>query len=279
MGDMTRMIPFTKMHGLGNDFVVIDAREPSELDWSALARAMCDRHFGVGADQLLLVAPSANADITMRLFNVDGFEAEMCGNGVRCIGKYVYERDIVRKPELSVETLGGIKRLRLQIADGVVTGASVSMGVPRIEFDGQPVQVGRPARSLTLAAVNMGNPHAVALVDTPLAEFPMEAIGAEVERHALFPNRTNFEAVNVLSRRALRVRVWERSVGITLACGTGACASMVAARLRGAVEDEVAVHLPGGSLSIGWDGAGEVTMTGPASAVFEGQWLLLPPEN
>lgn len=262
------------MHGLGNDFIVVDARAPRDLDWSALARAMCERHFGVGADQLLLVAPSPRADITMRLFNVDGFEAEMCGNGVRCIGKYVYDRGIVRKPALSVDTLGGIKRLRLQIEDGVVTGASVSMGVPRIEFAGRAVTVGAPARELSLASINMGNPHAVAFVDTPLADFPMESIGPQVERHTLFPNRTNFEAVNVLSRSELRVRVWERSVGVTLACGTGACASMVAARLRGAVGDDVAVHLPGGTLSIAWDGAGEVMMAGPAATVFEGEWYL-----
>ena len=198
----------------------------------------------------------------------------MCGNGVRCIGKYVYERGIVRKPELSIETLGGIKRLRLRLDGDCVPGATVSMGVPVVEFTNKPVQVGRPARGLSLTAVNMGNPHAVALVDTPLSEFPMEQIGAQVERHALFPKRTNFEAVNVVSPRELRVRVWERSVGITLACGTGACAATVAARLAGKIGDEVAVHLPGGTLTIGWDGVGEVQMSGPATTVFDGEWPL-----
>lgn len=284
-------LPFTKMHGLGNDFVVIDARAavaPPIGDWAALARAMCDRHCGVGADQLLLVCDSRRADVTMRLFNTDGFEAEMCGNGVRCIGKYVYERGIIHKPHFSLETLGGIKRLQLHIENAVVTGATVAMGAPRLIFERETIEIGvngHHAR-LTVMGVDMGNPHAVTFIDTPVNEFPLEQLGALVEHHALFPNRTNFEIVNVVSndgsspsmsqdthgRRSLHVRVWERSAGITLACGTGACAVTAAARWQGFIGDEAQVRLPGGTLMITWDGEGDIMMTGPAATVFEGEW-------
>jgi diaminopimelate epimerase len=272
-------LPFTKMHDLGNDFVVMDARAavaPPIHDWPALARAMCERHCGVGADQLLLVCDSTRADVMMRLFNTDGFEAEMCGNGVRCIGKYVYERGIVRKPNFSLETLGGIKQLQLHIANEVVMGATVAMGVPRIIFERESIEVGTNGHhaQLTLMGVDMGNPHAVAFIDMPVNEFPLEQLGTLVEHHPLFPNRTNFEIVNVESPTSLRVRVWERSAGITLACGTGACAVTAAARLCGFVGDETQIHLPGGTLTIAWDGEGDSMMMGPATTVFEGVWVV-----
>ncbi|MBI1800519.1 MAG: diaminopimelate epimerase, partial [Chloroflexi bacterium] len=271
---MKQPLPFVKMHGLGNDFVVVDARSGATPahNWPTLAQAMCDRHYGVGADQLLLVCDSRRADVTMRLFNTDGFEAEMCGNGIRCVGKYVYERGIVRKPQLAVETLGGVKRLNLLIEHGIVSGAAVAMGVPQAVWLDEPVIIdGVPLR---LMSVNVGNPHAVAVIETPVENFPLERIGPQVERHPLFPNRTNFEVINVLQRDppALQARVWERSAGLTLACGTGACAVTVAARLQGLVGNETDVHLPGGTLRIAWDGEDEVWMTGPATTVFEGVW-------
>ena len=269
-------MPFSKMHGLGNDFVVVDARNTVERDWAELAREMCDRHFGIGADQLLLVCGSRRADVKMRLFNTDGFEAEMCGNGIRCVGKYVYERGIVRSPELSIETLGGIKHLELRISGNLVTGARVAMGVPRILFPRTAVDVcaRRDATyRLELLGVDMGNPHAVAIVDTPVDDFPLEQIGPVVECHPMFPARTNFEVASITSERTIDVRVWERSAGMTLACGTGACAATVAARMAGRAGDEVEVTLPGGTLTIAWDGAGEVFMTGPATQVFDGCWF------
>lgn len=273
---MKQMLPFTKMHGLGNDFVVVDARVMQIDDWPELARALCDRHLGIGADQLLLVCDSTRADVLMRLFNTDGLEAEMCGNGIRCIGKYAYERGIVRKPELCIETLGGMKRLKLIIEDSQVTGAEVAMGVPEIIFENEIIDVGADScPPLQLMGISMGNPHAVAFSNSPLAEFPLEQVGPLVERHPRFPNRTNFEIVNVMpDGSSLAVRVWERSAGITLACGTGACAATVAAHLKGLVGDEVEAHLPGGTLAIRWDGESEVFMTGPATKVFEGAYVV-----
>ncbi len=273
---MLQSIRFTKMHGLGNDFVVVDARTLVVEDWQSLARAMCDRHLGIGADQLLLVCESSRADVKMRLFNVDGFEAEMCGNGIRCVGKFVYENHIVRRSDLCIETLGGIKHLQLHSDGETVTGASVAMGVPRILFADEYVNfVATHASPLCVTGVDMGNPHAVAFMDESVDAFPLAQVGPLVENHSRFPNRTNIEIVNVLSSCALRVRVWERSVGITLACGTGACAATAAARLKGCVGDDVAVHLPGGMLHIQWDGVGEMVMTGPATRVFDGDYLVV----
>jgi diaminopimelate epimerase len=274
---MHAAFPFSKMHGLGNDFVVIDARDLPGHDWAALSRAMCDRHLGIGADQLLLVGRSQRADVSMRVFNTDGFEAEMCGNGIRCVGKYAYEHGIVRTPELSIETLGGVKKLRLLLKGGAVAGARVAIGVPRMIFERERIDIatgGQQPDCLELAAVDMGNPHAVAFSATPVADFPLQLVGPQVEHHALFPQRTNFEIACVESPRSMQVRVWERSAGLTLACGTGACAATVVARRRGLVEDRVTVNLPGGALSIEWDGTGEIVMTGPATHVFDGYWTL-----
>eukprot|EP01102_Stenamoeba_stenopodia_P016962 TRINITY_DN600_c0_g1_i2.p1 TRINITY_DN600_c0_g1~~TRINITY_DN600_c0_g1_i2.p1 ORF type:complete len:573 (+),score=106.22 TRINITY_DN600_c0_g1_i2:277-1995(+) len=297
-----RRLSFTKMHGLGNDFVVVDARKGTRMheiardQWSALARAMCDRHFGVGADQMLLVceASSTEFDFMMKLYNVDGFEAEMCGNGVRCIGKFAYEEGICRKETMLVETLGGIKRLSLQIDPDTdeVNSVAVWMGVPVIEFRDKEVAVGLSLEHrFHLTAVNMGNPHAVAIIDKDVHSLPLHEIGPAIEHlSALFPNRTNFEIVNVIINNnnnnneenagipSLRVRVWERSAGITMACGTGACASVVAAKSKGLIkQDSVEVQLPGGTLVIEWDCKGEVIMKGPATKVFDGSWLLQLP--
>jgi len=265
------------MHGLGNDFVVVDARDLTGHDWPALSRVMCNRHLGIGADQLLLVCRSQRADVSMRLFNIDGFEAEMCGNGIRCVGKYVYEHGIVSRQELTIETLGGVKKLHLSVDGDRVLGARVAMGVPRMVFEREQIEIAprgqHPAR-LELAAVDMGNPHAVAFTGSPAGDFPLELVGPLVEHHALFPQRTNFEIAYVVSPRSMQVRVWERSAGLTLACGTGACAATVVARRRGLLEDRVTVNLPGGALSIEWDGSGEVMMTGPATHVFDGHWSL-----
>ena len=301
---------FAKMHGTGNDFVVVDARA-MELDWAPLAQAVCDRHFGVGADGLLLVLRSEVADLRMRMFNPDGSEAEMCGNGIRCFSKFALERGITPWPEkaLRVETLGGILPIQPIIEDERVIGARVGMGVPHLRPEEVPVDasqrlvvVGARAavgqrtsgpgseyfapgeemvfdwpvivqgREFTVTGVSMGNPHAVAFLSEPVEELPLAEIGPQVEHHPLFPSRVNFEVVNVVDRAHLRARVWERGAGLTLACGSGAAAIAVAARLHGYTDEHVDIILPGGVLSLTWDGQGDVFMEGPAVEVFEGEW-------
>lgn len=282
---LPRSLPFWKMHGAGNDFVVAEASE-ADLPWGALAERVCDRHFGVGADGLILVLPSAVADRRMRMFNPDGSEAEMCGNGVRCFVKYVLDRGLVRSDDgtMTVETLPGVLRAEAaRSANGTVERVRVSMGVPDlrpatvgVDLDRDPpvldfVLEAEGQRRLTL--VSMGNPHAVELIDVPPAAFPVTTIGPAVERHPAFANRTNVEFVHVLDRTRIEMRVWERGAGETLACGSGACAAAVAARLHGLVDDVVDVELPGGTLRIEWDGAGEVFLSGPAVTVFESTWF------
>lgn len=271
------------MHGLGNDFVVVDGRRYT-ADWSRLAVAMCDRHFGVGADGLLVVLDAAGADARMRIFNPDGSEAEMCGNGIRCFAKYLHDRGLVQGRDVHIATGAGILPIGLEVdAAGSVVGVTVGMGRPRLEPREIPVLVEGeraidvPVRladgtELRFTAVSMGNPHAVVLLDEPVDRFPLERVGPQVEHHPLFPRRVNVEVANVINREHIVVRVWERGAGLTLACGTGACATVVAARLHGLVDDVVAVRLPGGTLRIAWDGAGEVRMTGPAVEVFCGVW-------
>ena len=276
---------FVKMHGTGNDFVVVDAREQS-ADWEALARAVCDRHFGVGADGLVLALPTANADLRMRMFNPDGSEAEMCGNGIRCLAKFAVERGIVqpRDRALTVETLAGLLRCEVSGVNGTVQRVRASMGRPRLDPADIPVlaESSGPVLHLPIqidggefdvTCVSMGNPHAVHFTDQPVGEIELELVGPRVEHHPAFPRRVNFEVANVLGRDRLRMRVWERGAGITLACGTGACATAVAARLRGLVGDAVEIELPGGVVRIEWDGQGEVYLSGPAEDVFEGRWL------
>jgi diaminopimelate epimerase len=275
---------FVKMHGLGNDFVLLDclAGELSRTDedWARLARQMCDRHFGVGADGILVALPSETADVRMRIFNADGSEAEMCGNGVRCLARYARDNGHVAD-RLRVDTLAGV--LELTFPDGP-SQVRVDMGPPRlapreipVRADGERVLdliVPVNGRSLKVAAVSMGNPHAVTFMTAPdLEAFPLHEIGPGVERHTLFPERTNFHAVAVTSPHGATVRVWERGAGPTLACGTGACAVTVAGVLTGRLENPVDVTLPGGTLRIDWQQGGSVFMTGPAEYVFRGTWL------
>ncbi len=280
---------FWKMHGTGNDFVVAEpggGAEVPDAEWAALARAVCDRHFGVGADGLVLVLPSTSADLRMRIFNADGSEAEMCGNGVRCFVKFALDRGLVEGAgdTMSLETLPGVLRARATRGPtGQVERVRVSMGAPAFRpqdvgarVEQQPPVLDLPlavaGEALRLSLVSMGNPHAVQFIDHTPADFDLERIGPLVEHHELFAHRTNFEVVHVLDRARMEMRVWERGVGETLACGTGACAAVVAARLHGFVGDSVEVLVRGGALRIEWDGEGEVHLEGPAARVFESHW-------
>ena len=281
---------FTKMHGAGNDYVYIDARTLPDRDWPSLSRAISDRHFGVGGDGLILVMNSEVADLQMRMFNADGSEGEMCGNGIRCFAKYAIERGIVSPSaqQVTVDTLAGVRTVVPHYDGAAVDAARVSMGAPRLAPSEIPVELD-PAISnregpitnyavhpgdfrLFMTFVSMGNPHAVTFIDQPVEEFPLHNIGPLVERHPIFPRRVNFEIVNVRDAGNLDARVWERGSGETMACGTGACAIGVASRLLGHTGDRVAVKLPGGTLNIEWDGAGEVYLEGPAAEVFSGVW-------
>ncbi len=274
-------LTFTKMHGLGNDFVVIDAtREPVELTPEQI-RFIADRHFGVGCDQLLLVAPppSPDLDFTYRIFNADGGEVEQCGNGARCFAVFVREKGLTDRDVIRVATAGGPIELKVE-PDGQVT---VDMGAPRFEPEAIPFVAEERADVYSLAAdgqtleasvLSMGNPHAVLRVDD-VESAPVSELGPKLEHHPRFPNRANIGFMQVVDRGHIRLRVWERGSGETLACGTGACAAVVAGRQRGWLDDKVTVSLPGGDLVIRWAGEGEpVMMTGPAVSVFEGRMKL-----
>jgi diaminopimelate epimerase len=275
---------FEKWQGTGNDFVLLDA-QGHDRDWPALARAICDRHFGVGADGILLVLPSDCAGLRMRMFNPDGSEAEMCGNGLRCFVRYAVERGLVRLQEgpLRVETGAGVLTAELLSEAGREGWVRVSMGRPHFAPAEIPVlaEVEPPVRDLSLTVdgqivsvtcLSMGNPHAVHFHARPVTSYPLEQVGPKVETHALFPQRVNFEVARVLNRELIEACVWERGAGATLACGSGASAVMVAARLHNLVEDRVEVRLPGGTLLLEWDGEGEVYLSGPAERVFTGEW-------
>ncbi|MFA5367109.1 MAG: diaminopimelate epimerase [Dehalococcoidia bacterium] len=268
-------IKFTKMQATGNDFVVMEAKR--NRDWGMLANSMCDRRFGVGADGIILVMPSKKADIMMRMFNPDGSEAEACGNGTRCLVKYAMDRGLVDRGEITIETLGGLRKAR-ELDDMI----QVDMGEPVFKAGLIPVKANRDAvidypltiggRRLSLTCLSMGNPHAVAFIDEPVEKFPLEVIGPKVERHAFFPKRVNFEIANILGKNKIRARVWERGAGETLSCGSGACAIAVAAGLHNLCGKKTDIMLPGGTLTIDWDGKGEVKLTGPAEEVFTGTW-------
>lgn len=265
------MLRFTKMEGLGNDYVYVNCLEHTPDDLSALAVRVSDRHFGVGGDGLICVCPSDVADVRMRMFNADGSEGEMCGNGVRCVGKFVYDKGLVRKTPLTVETLGGIKILDLKIENGLVTAVTVDMGKPMIS-DGTPICV--KGENYTVHPCSMGNPHSVVYLPE-IEKLDLEYIGPDFECHPLFPNRTNTEFVEVIDRTHLKMRVWERGSGETLACGTGACAVLAVSASLGLCEREATVHLLGGDLLIRWDeNDGHIYMTGPATTVFEGEFPL-----
>jgi diaminopimelate epimerase len=271
------------MHGLGNDYVVIDNRDGKidEKMLSGLARKLCERRFSIGADGLLLAYNSKIADAKMRIFNADGSEAEMCGNGIRCFARYCYENNIVeRKTTLKIETLAGIKTVWLTVSEGKVNGAKVDMGSPILERTSIPM-LGKgtcidedlevDGRKFKVTCLSLGNPHCVIFVDD-VKNYPVKEIGPKIEGHRLFPNRVNVNFVQVLNRKELRLRVWERGCGETLACGTGACASVVAANLLGKVDGKATVHLLGGDLQIEY--SGNVFMSGPAEKVFEGELFM-----
>ena len=275
---------FTKLHGAGNDFLIVDGHE-RERDWAQLASRICDRHFGVGADGLLVALPSEAADLRMRLFNADGSEAEVSGNGLRCFVKFAVERGLAALDDgaMTVETLAGVLRAEATVIAGRVELVRLNMGRPRFAPQEIPVAIeAEPpltdlsldvdGQSLSVTCLSMGNPHAVLFSEQPVAEYPLETIGPKVEVHPLFPQRVNFEVARVLGRDRIETRVWERGVGLTLACGSGASAVLVAARLQDLVDDRAEVRLPGGTLTLEWDGQGEVFLTGPAEEVFEGEW-------
>lgn len=265
-----RDISFIKMHGAGNDFVVIDARaqDVSDQDPGILARKLCDRHFGIGADGLIFVLPSKKADYRMRIFNPDGSEPEMCGNGIRCFSRYVYESSGGKKEVFSVETLAGIKVPTIIAEDGAFMGVEVDMGVPAEEGINEDLII--DGHSFKMNKISMGNPHCVIFVKN-LSDIDLPQLGPIIENLPQFPNRTNVEFTQVLGRNEIEVKVWERGAGITLACGTGACAAAVAAILNNLTEKKVIVHLPGGDLGIEWSADGHVIMRGPAETVFEGK--------
>ncbi|MDN5347334.1 MAG: diaminopimelate epimerase [Clostridia bacterium] len=275
---------FVKMHGLGNDFILINAlQEKLPGDLPGLARRACDRRFGIGADGLILLLPSTRADVRMRIINADGSEAEMCGNGIRCLAKYAYESGIVPKTEMTVETLAGLILPRLIIKGGRVEAVQVDMGQPRFEREALPMSgTGHPVieepitvdgKEWRITCLSMGNPHCVIFVPE-VAKEQVQVVGPLLEKHPLFPRGVNVEFVELRSRRELVMRVWERGAGETLACGTGACAAAVAAALTGRTGREVKVHLPGGYLEINWLPDGRVLMTGPAETVFSGEYLV-----
>jgi diaminopimelate epimerase len=288
-------ITFTKMHGLGNDFILIDCRHVTLNNLPELSKTLCHRRFGVGADQMLLLLASQEADFMMRIFNADGGEVEMCGNGIRCLAKYIWDRNLSAKKILSVETPGGI--IRPEKAGDLV---KVDMGEPVFEPEKIPVKISQQStvssqqsnpplppfskggqggiidyplriedREFRITCVSMGNPHAVIFVEN-LSKFPISYYGSLIENHPLFPKKTNVEFIEVLTPKEISMRVWERGSGETMACGTGASAAVVASNIKGLTEKEVTVHLLGGDLFIEWAGTNHIYMTGPAVEVFEG---------
>ena len=272
---------FTKMHGTGNDYVYVNCFEERVDHPSELAVSVSDRHFGVGGDGLILIKPSDVADFQMDMYNADGSRGMMCGNGIRCVGKYVYDHGMTDQSEIRIETLAGIKELSLNVADGTVQSVRVNMGSPLLQpkdipvlADGSQV-IDEPIEILgsvyRMTCVGMGNPHAVVYVDD-VDGLDLEKIGPHFEHHPLFPDRVNTEFVRCLDKNTLQMRVWERGSGETWACGTGACATVVASALNGYTESRATVRLRGGELEIDWDRERNcVYMTGPATTVFEGE--------
>lgn len=272
---------FTKMHGLGNDYIYVDCTKGMIADVSETARRLSDRHFGIGSDGLVLICSSDKADFRMDMYNSDGSQAEMCGNAIRCVGKYVHDRGLTDKTVITVETLAGIKTLELNLENGKVKTVCVDMGSPEFapakipilseseRFVMQPVEVDGCTYEVT--GVSMGNPHAVTFVDDP-DSIDIEKIGPMFENHALFPKKINTEFVKVQDPKTVKMRVWERGAGETLACGTGACAVMAACSLSGFIGDDADIILRGGTLHIKWDKENNrIYMTGPAEFVFDGE--------
>ena len=274
-------IPFTKMEGAGNDYIYFDATKYEISDPVGLAKRLSDRHFGIGGDGIVLICPSKVADFKMRMFNADGSEAQMCGNAIRCVGKYVYDHKMVRGLEISIESLGGIKYLDLfPNTKDEITHARVDMGKPIFAPADIPVTLGgvdcfgkiitSDKRNWEINCVNMGNPHAVIMVEDTM-NFPVGLFGPGLEVHSVFPEKCNIEFTTIVDRKNIDMRVWERGSGETLACGTGACATAVACIKLGLTDKRVVVRLRGGELTIEWDTMGSVFMTGPATYVFTGE--------
>ncbi|MFZ5832871.1 MAG: diaminopimelate epimerase [Planctomycetota bacterium] len=279
---------FTKMQGAGNDYVYVDCfAQPPPRDPTALARRIADRHFGVGGDGLILICPSEVADARMRMFNADGSESEMCGNGVRCVAKYVYDHGIAHRPTLRIETGRGVLSLDIEEQSGKARRVRVDMGEPILDpalipttlagnprFPGSPaadVELSVGSRSMRVTCVSMGNPHCVTFVDETTDDWVL-LVGPLVETDPHFPRRVNAEFVEVLAPSEVRMRVWERGSGETMACGTGACAVCVAGALTGRTDRRIVAHLPGGDLELEWANNNHVYMTGPAEEVFSGEW-------
>lgn len=272
---------FTKMHGLGNDYIYVNCFKEKIENPSEIALKISDRHFGIGSDGLVMILPSDIADFRMRMFNSDGSESEMCGNAIRCVGKFVYDKGLTKKEVVNVETLAGIKVLELKIFDGIVESVRVDMGEPELipskipvdsqmeKFISESIQI--LDKEFKVTAVSMGNPHAVSFIDE-VDKFELQKYGSKMETHKLFPRKVNAEFVKVRDKTTLQMRVWERGAGETLACGTGACAVLVAAVLNGLSERKATIKLLGGDLMIEWNEANNrVYKTGPATFVFEGE--------
>lgn len=277
---MTMKLEFTKMHGIGNDYIYFNCMEKELDDPADVSVKMSPRHFSVGGDGIVMICSSDVADAKMRMFNADGSEGKMCGNAIRCVGKYLYDNDIVKKTEISIETLSGIKYLSLTVKDGAVSAVRVDMGNAILSAEKIPVKISDPpvrfpleidGRSYEMTCVSMGNPHAVTFLDE-IDALPLEAIGPKFENHPIFPERVNTEFVKVLGKNHLKMRVWERGSGETWACGTGACAVAVASILCGysEINEPIRIDLIGGSLEILCDENYRVFMSGSATKVYDG---------
>lgn len=279
------VIKFTKMHGIGNDYIYINCLNGSPDDPAKLAIAMSPRHTSVGSDGIILIMPSESADFKMRIFNADGSEARMCGNGSRCVGKYVYDNRITDKTEITLETLSGVKHLKMHVCPecGKVDSVTVDMGKPSFkcseipaisateEFIDSTVMAG--CQTFTLTAVSMGNPHGVIFTDTPVSELDLLSVGPLLECHQMWPDKANIEFINLIDSHNIIMKVWERGSGETMACGTGACASATAAVRTGKAAWPITVHLAGGNLMIDMNSKGHILMTGPAVEVFQGTYI------
>lgn len=274
---------FTKMHGCGNDYVYFDCTKTDLPDESAAAIALSDRHFGIGGDGIILIKKGKIADFEMVMYNADGSRGAMCGNGIRCVAKYVFDNGLTDKTSISIESMGAVKYIDITVKDGKAVSARVDMGAPVLNAEKIPVlsdkdrvineKITVDGKEYKMTCVSMGNPHAVVFIDDSPKAFPLEKVGPLFENNPVFPDRTNTEFIKVIDRKNLEMRVWERGSGETLACGTGACASAVAAIVNGLADNEVCVHLLGGDLNISWSGNENesVFMTGPATMVFTGE--------
>ena len=282
---------FTKMQAAGNDYVVIESTG-REGDWSRMAMTLCERHYGIGADSLLVLLSSDKADLMMRIIDPDGSEAEACGNGIRCLARYAFEKGIIDRQvkQITVETISGVRTVQLKTENGRLVNIQANMGVPRFEPEAIPVKLNHNAGqelslhpvisyplkvdglTMVLNLVSMGNPHTVYFQQQPVADFPLSTIGPKVEKLNIFTNRTNFEVVRAIDNQQVEARVWERGVGETLACGSGACAIIAAGQMLGYLGKKVEVKVPGGVLHVEWNGEEGVLLSGPAEIVYTGEW-------